>query len=425
MKHLLMLLADNAGAAMPDDGLQAAVAAGVMAAEGEQRAFLESMVASRARSSAPRRHRSSSTTTSRDELVFEAVSGEGEQSLVGTRMPSGTGVAGWVLTTRQPLIVNDTTADSRFSREAAERTGFVPESLMCAPLLHGEQALGVINVLDRPLRPGFALEEIDLLGQFAHQAALALLQLQRARRVQRVLAGESDETQAVARLAQALGALEHGLRRRRSRRVAGGAHEDPRRTGRRAATGVTLADLPDAELVRRMRAGDECAWAAFVERYSRYVYAIAIRAYRLREHDAEDVFQEVFARAYSHLGSLRSDEGIKPWIGTADAPSVHRPPQIEQPRGARGRDRGGSRGDDRADRRGLRGAGRARHAESRLPRSRRPLLLPRRVLPSDQRSPRHPERHDRKPHLALPCASARAPGGGRMRMGRKSIARPS
>ena len=75
---------------------------------------------------------------------------------------------------------------------------------MCAPLLYGEQALGVINVLDRPLRPGFALEEIELLGQFANQAALALLQLQRARRVQRVLAGESDETQAVARLAQAL-----------------------------------------------------------------------------------------------------------------------------------------------------------------------------------------------------------------------------
>ena len=81
-------------------------------------------------------------------------------------MPSGTGVAGWVLTTREPLIVNDTTSDSRFSREAAERTGFVPTSLMCAPLLHGDQALGVINVLNRPLRPGSVLEEIDLLGQF-------------------------------------------------------------------------------------------------------------------------------------------------------------------------------------------------------------------------------------------------------------------
>src|SRR4029077_8487407 len=179
---------------MASDDLQAAVAAGVTAAEGEQRALLGSIVSVaraifRAKAASVFLYDAES-----DELVFEAVSGEGERSLVGTRLPSGTGVAGWVLTTREPLIINDTTSDSRFSREAAERTGSVPPSVMCAPLLHGDQALGVINVLDRPLRPGFVLEEIDLLGQFAHQAALALAQLQRARRVQRVLAGQSDET---------------------------------------------------------------------------------------------------------------------------------------------------------------------------------------------------------------------------------------
>jgi RNA polymerase sigma-70 factor, ECF subfamily len=64
-----------------------------------------------------------------------------------------------------------------------------------------------------------------------------------------------------------------------------------------------------------MRGGDEAAWAVFVERYSRYVYAITSRAYRLSEHDAEDVFQEVFARAYTHLKSLRSDDAVRPWIG--------------------------------------------------------------------------------------------------------------
>jgi RNA polymerase sigma-70 factor (ECF subfamily) len=78
---------------------------------------------------------------------------------------------------------------------------------------------------------------------------------------------------------------------------------------------AALADLPDGELVRRMRAGDEAAWGVFVERYSRYVYAITSRAYRLSEHDAEDVFQEVFARAYTHLKTLRSDDAVRPWIG--------------------------------------------------------------------------------------------------------------
>ena len=71
----------------------------------------------------------------------------------------------------------------------------------------------------------------------------------------------------------------------------------------------------DEQLVRLCRAGDERAWSELVERFSRYVYAIAAQGFRMREHDAEDVFQEVFARVYDRLGSLRDDSAIRPWIG--------------------------------------------------------------------------------------------------------------
>ena len=73
-------------------------------------------------------------------------------------------------------------------------------------------------------------------------------------------------------------------------------------------------ELSDAQLVGRCRNGEAAAWNELVERFSRYVYAIAVRAYRLAEHDAEDVFQEVFARAYERLGSLRDDDAIRPWL---------------------------------------------------------------------------------------------------------------
>src|SRR5919198_3777670 len=75
------------------------------------------------------------------------------------------------------------------------------------------------------------------------------------------------------------------------------------------------AELTDAQLVHRCREGDPEAWNALVERFSRYVYAIAVQAFHLREHDAEDVFQEVFARAYQHLDSLRDDAAVRPWLG--------------------------------------------------------------------------------------------------------------
>lgn len=70
----------------------------------------------------------------------------------------------------------------------------------------------------------------------------------------------------------------------------------------------------DAELVARCRAGDEEAWRQLVDRFSRYVYAICVQAYRLPDHDADDVFQDVFSRVYERLGQLRSDDAIRPWI---------------------------------------------------------------------------------------------------------------
>jgi len=70
----------------------------------------------------------------------------------------------------------------------------------------------------------------------------------------------------------------------------------------------------DAELVARCRRGDPEAWNQLVERFSRYVYAICVQAFRLGRDDAEDVFQEVFTRVYEHLDRLRSDDAIRPWI---------------------------------------------------------------------------------------------------------------
>jgi RNA polymerase sigma-70 factor (ECF subfamily) len=77
---------------------------------------------------------------------------------------------------------------------------------------------------------------------------------------------------------------------------------------------MSLSALGDAELVALCRAGDQDAWRELVSRFSRYVYAIATQAFRLGPEDAEDVFQEVFARTYERLDRLRDDAAIRPWI---------------------------------------------------------------------------------------------------------------
>jgi GAF domain-containing protein len=151
------------------------------------------------------------------ELVFEAVAGEGEETLVGRRLPAGTGLAGWVLATRQPIVVEDLDTDPRFARDTAAETGYVPKGLMAVPLLDGETALGVLEVLDRPQRSRFSLAEMELLGLFAAQAALALDLLRRARRARALLDRDGDELAVVARLAERLDALDGDARGARLR----------------------------------------------------------------------------------------------------------------------------------------------------------------------------------------------------------------
>ena len=72
--------------------------------------------------------------------------------------------------------------------------------------------------------------------------------------------------------------------------------------------------MSDAEIVRSCRTGDAGAWDELVERYSRYVYAISTRGFRLSDEDAEDVFQDVFTRIYTRLDTLRDDSALRPWI---------------------------------------------------------------------------------------------------------------
>lgn len=51
-----------------------------------------------------------------------------------------------------------------------------------------------------------------------------------------------------------------------------------------------------------------------VDRFSRYVYAICVQAFRLPSTDAEDVFQDVFAKVFQQLSKLRNDDALRPWI---------------------------------------------------------------------------------------------------------------
>ncbi|MFJ6792992.1 GAF domain-containing protein [Streptomyces sp. NPDC091268] len=142
------------------------------------------------------------------ELVFAAVAGEGEQALIGQRFKPGTGIAGWVAASCQPLITDDVAGSDRFARDAAVSTGYVPSSIMAAPLIADGDCIGVLEVLDRrthaPDAPGRELDDIELLGMLAAQAALSLALLRR---------GEQAAASAAPRMGDLAARLsEHAVR---------------------------------------------------------------------------------------------------------------------------------------------------------------------------------------------------------------------
>jgi len=188
--------------------LRAAVAAGVVGSEEGYRALLAAIVEVARSIFGAKASSILLLDEETEELVFEAVVGEGEEDLLGTRFPAGKGIAGWVLATQTPLVIEDVQKDPRFASDVAEDTGYVPSGLMAAPLLHEERALGVLEVLDRPERSLFSLQEMELLGLFANQAAIAVDLLLKARKAERLLGRDDGELAVVARLAAAVDALE-------------------------------------------------------------------------------------------------------------------------------------------------------------------------------------------------------------------------
>ena len=113
-------------------------------------------------------------TDDQRELVYQVATGAGAEEVEGMRIPSSQGIAGWVVTSGQPMAIEDTADDPRFARQVAERTGYVPTTILAMPMETERQMIGVISVLDRQGHVSGTGKDMELLGVFARQAALAI-----------------------------------------------------------------------------------------------------------------------------------------------------------------------------------------------------------------------------------------------------------
>jgi RNA polymerase sigma-70 factor (ECF subfamily) len=71
--------------------------------------------------------------------------------------------------------------------------------------------------------------------------------------------------------------------------------------------------MTDVATVSRARAGDSDAFRLLVEQHSRLVFRVAYRMTG-NEHDADDVVQETFLRAYKQLGRFEERANFGTWL---------------------------------------------------------------------------------------------------------------
>src|SRR5213082_230834 len=77
---------------------------------------------------------------------------------------------------------------------------------------------------------------------------------------------------------------------------------------------ITAAAGGDAELVRRALGRDEAAVRAIITANNRKLYRLA-RGILRNDSEAEDVVQETYVRAFTHLQDFRGDSSLATWLG--------------------------------------------------------------------------------------------------------------
>ncbi len=149
------------------------------------------------------------------DLLFHTIEG-GNDNLRQTRLKAGQGIVGWVVSHREPVVVNDVSQDNRFYPGIDRQAGFHTRSIMCVPMEFRGQILGAIEAINAHSPEGFQEEDLHLFEAIASQAAVALRNAQTLESVQlekeayrqelgiqfRAIIGDSGAMQRVLDIAQ-------------------------------------------------------------------------------------------------------------------------------------------------------------------------------------------------------------------------------
>ena len=122
-----------------------------------------------------------------NELIFEVATGEPGQEVVKHRVPPGQGIAGSVVESGEPIVVDNPSEDPRFYGQIDRAIGFETRNILAVPLRVKDRVIGVVEVINKLDAPGFSQKDLELAMALTNQASVAI-----------------DNTRMYARLADAV-----------------------------------------------------------------------------------------------------------------------------------------------------------------------------------------------------------------------------
>jgi diguanylate cyclase (GGDEF)-like protein len=108
------------------------------------------------------------------ELVFTLVRGDAQPQLLQRRLAPDEGIAGWVATHNEALLIVDVATDPRFSARMDTLSGFRTRSVVAVPLRARAECIGVLEIVNALSERVFDASDLEILQSYADFAAIAI-----------------------------------------------------------------------------------------------------------------------------------------------------------------------------------------------------------------------------------------------------------
>lgn len=107
-------------------------------------------------------------------LLFKHVIGEKAKDLEGKLISADSGIVGYAIKMKKSILVKDAEKDERFYEKIDEETNFNTKTVICVPIIHRDEVLGAIEVINRKDGLPFSEDDLKMVEIIVEDAAISI-----------------------------------------------------------------------------------------------------------------------------------------------------------------------------------------------------------------------------------------------------------